>query len=396
MIHLLTCDARLSEETPVIQHCECARCHAIFAWGEAARPACCRGAVSASCMTQMRAGTPAQVPAKRPGDCTDMRSERASVQCSACEDDSPLLRATCAARRAQCLCKTCARVLLSADDAARFLRAFRSARLERSHRAGIFKRVLEACKKRRLCPACGAPNLTVKCAPGSCACRCRRHGVCACGCVEKHVLWCAWAVHPGTGAMLTWLDTHTGSAPRAPSHCHAACSRLPVASRNLCGTAWAPHTGGDRRRRPRARAGRLRRKVTGNLKLVHEMYGSKAPHVPHEVFKQQFVEAIAHNEEIDKHFSKARRLPPPARWASIGGARAQPRFWPATGGGRGAPGQGPAVPSRATAGSLPACACRVRACRGATILASAGSSHARAAAGAPSTRARPRRRWRTT
>ena len=118
-----------------------------------------------------------------------MLSARVSVLCSACEDHTPPCCVTCAVRRAQCICKTCARVLLSADDAARFLRAFRSARLERAHRAGIFKRVLEACKKRRLCPACGAPNLTVKCGPRSCACASGAHGVRACGGFQKHVLW---------------------------------------------------------------------------------------------------------------------------------------------------------------------------------------------------------------
>ena len=64
----------------------------------------------------------------------------------------------------QCICKTCARVLLGPEERARFLRAFRSARLERAHRAGILKRILEACKKRRSCPYCGALNCTVKCA----------------------------------------------------------------------------------------------------------------------------------------------------------------------------------------------------------------------------------------
>ena len=50
----------------------------------------------------------------------------------------------------------------------------------------------------------------------------------------------------------------------------------------------------------------MRRKVTGNLKLVHEMYGPKNPLIPHEAFKREFADAIASNEEIDKHFNKAR------------------------------------------------------------------------------------------
>ena len=52
-----------------------------------------------------------------------------------------------------------------------------------------------------------------------------------------------------------------------------------------------------------------RRKVTGNLKLVHEMYGPKNPLIPHEAFKREFADAIASNEEIDKHFNKARTAP---------------------------------------------------------------------------------------
>ena len=50
----------------------------------------------------------------------------------------------------------------------------------------------------------------------------------------------------------------------------------------------------------------MRRKVTGNLKLVHEVYGPKHPLIPHEAFKREFADAIASNEEIDKHFNKAR------------------------------------------------------------------------------------------
>ena len=55
-----------------------------------------------------------------------------------------------------------------------------------------------------------------------------------------------------------------------------------------------------------------RRKVTGNLKLVHEMYGPKAPHIPQEEFKRDFADAIAYNDEIDKHFNK---VPSPVHWA---------------------------------------------------------------------------------
>ena len=57
----------------------------------------------------------------------------------------------------------------------------------------------------------------------------------------------------------------------------------------------------------------MRRKVTGNLKLVHEMYGPKNPLIPHDAFKREFAEAIASNEEIDKHFNKART---PCAWSA--------------------------------------------------------------------------------
>ncbi len=62
-----------------------------------------------------------------------------------------------------------------------------------------------------------------------------------------------------------------------------------------------------------------RRKVTGNLKLVHEMYGPKAPHIPQEEFKRDFADAIAYNDEIDKHFNK---VPSPVH--SPAHARRQP------------------------------------------------------------------------
>lgn len=59
----------------------------------------------------------------------------------------------------------------------------------------------------------------------------------------------------------------------------------------------------------------MRRKVTGNLKLVHEKYGVKSPHVLLEDFKQEFADAIAYNDEIDKHFNKVR--PPRASVARL-------------------------------------------------------------------------------
>lgn len=55
--------------------------------------------------------------------------------------------------------------------------------------------------------------------------------------------------------------------------------------------------------------------MTGNLKLVHEMYGPKNPLIPHEAFKREFADAIASNEEIDKHFNKA-RTPCASAWSA--------------------------------------------------------------------------------
>ncbi|KAK2077195.1 hypothetical protein QBZ16_004829 [Prototheca wickerhamii] len=62
----------------------------------------------------------------------------------------------------QCICKTCARVLLPADERRAFLRRFRSLRTERVQRDAVFRRVLDRCKRVRQCPHCGADNGVVK------------------------------------------------------------------------------------------------------------------------------------------------------------------------------------------------------------------------------------------
>ncbi len=153
-------------------------------------------------------------------------------------------------------------------------------------------------------------------------------------CVRKRCAWCPCLWWLSEACALACLSGASGDQrfDDVAGHACGDCSQSTFpSSRGLppCSTT-AAHVGQHERptpagtpppARPRARAGRPRRKVTGNLKLVHEMYGPKAPHVPHEVFKQQFVEAIAHNEEIDKHFSKARRLPAP----HAGPARARGR-----------------------------------------------------------------------
>eukprot|EP00887_Chlorella_sp_A99_P005662 scaffold1.g5662.t1 len=56
----------------------------------------------------------------------------------------------------QCICKTCARVLLPEAERRTYLRRFRSPRLERVQREGLFKRVLDRCKRVRDCPHCEA------------------------------------------------------------------------------------------------------------------------------------------------------------------------------------------------------------------------------------------------
>lgn len=67
----------------------------------------------------------------------------------------------------QCICKSCARVLLNDDERRVFARKFRNGRLERIRREALFRRVLDRCKRVRHCPHCGLLNGPVKKAPSS-------------------------------------------------------------------------------------------------------------------------------------------------------------------------------------------------------------------------------------
>ncbi|BEI84854.1 hypothetical protein CcaverHIS002_0502550 [Cutaneotrichosporon cavernicola] len=62
----------------------------------------------------------------------------------------------------QCICKTCARVLLPPQERAAFLKRFRRPKLEMLQRQGAQKGVLASCKKVTTCPYCFAPNGIVK------------------------------------------------------------------------------------------------------------------------------------------------------------------------------------------------------------------------------------------
>jgi DNA-directed RNA polymerase beta' subunit len=67
----------------------------------------------------------------------------------------------------QCICKSCARLLLPEAERAAFARRLRSTRLERVAREATFRRMLDRCKRARVCPRCGDDNGVVKKAPGS-------------------------------------------------------------------------------------------------------------------------------------------------------------------------------------------------------------------------------------
>ncbi|KAL7421304.1 DNA-directed RNA polymerase III subunit C1 (rpo31) [Cryptotrichosporon argae] len=62
----------------------------------------------------------------------------------------------------QCICKTCARILLPHKDRAPYLARFRRPNLETLQRQKASKDVLAACKKVSACPYCLAPNGIVK------------------------------------------------------------------------------------------------------------------------------------------------------------------------------------------------------------------------------------------
>lgn len=67
----------------------------------------------------------------------------------------------------QCICKTCARVLLTDKDRRSTAKKFRKPNMERVRRENLFKGVLDKCKRARSCPHCGQRNGPVKKAPSS-------------------------------------------------------------------------------------------------------------------------------------------------------------------------------------------------------------------------------------
>ena len=67
----------------------------------------------------------------------------------------------------QCICKTCARVLLTDKDRRLTAKKFRKPNMERVRRENLFKGVLDKCKRARSCPHCGQRNGPVKKAPSS-------------------------------------------------------------------------------------------------------------------------------------------------------------------------------------------------------------------------------------
>lgn len=67
----------------------------------------------------------------------------------------------------QCVCKCCARVLLSDNERRVAARKFRNSSMERVRRENLFRKVLDRCKRVRVCPHCGETNGPVKKAPSS-------------------------------------------------------------------------------------------------------------------------------------------------------------------------------------------------------------------------------------
>ena len=64
----------------------------------------------------------------------------------------------------QCICKTCARILLSGEDSVSWMKKVRSARMRQDPllSKGLFRKIVDACKKIRFCPHCSAFNGIVK------------------------------------------------------------------------------------------------------------------------------------------------------------------------------------------------------------------------------------------
>jgi DNA-directed RNA polymerase III subunit RPC1 len=58
----------------------------------------------------------------------------------------------------QCICKNCARVLISNEDRISFLKKLRGPKIDALLRGGIFKKIVEMCKRTSRCPHCFYAN----------------------------------------------------------------------------------------------------------------------------------------------------------------------------------------------------------------------------------------------
>lgn len=62
----------------------------------------------------------------------------------------------------QCICKQCARILLSEEDRQSFLKRLRGPKVDALIRSGMFKRIVDLCKRTSRCPHCFYANGVVK------------------------------------------------------------------------------------------------------------------------------------------------------------------------------------------------------------------------------------------
>jgi DNA-directed RNA polymerase III subunit RPC1 len=58
----------------------------------------------------------------------------------------------------QCICKQCARVLLSPDERAFYIKKMKDPRIDALIRSAIFKKVVDLCKRASRCPYCSYAN----------------------------------------------------------------------------------------------------------------------------------------------------------------------------------------------------------------------------------------------
>ena len=58
----------------------------------------------------------------------------------------------------QCICKQCARILLSPEERMQYLKKLRGPKIDALIRGGIFKKVVDLCKRSSKCHYCGFAN----------------------------------------------------------------------------------------------------------------------------------------------------------------------------------------------------------------------------------------------